>query len=204
MDKVRNGFRKAIRAIAIGLNTATGGTLHPNVITIISFVMHIPIAFYIYTGNFYVAAGLLIFFGLFDALDGELARLQNRASKTGMFLDSTTDRLKEILLYIGICGYFVSVDQAIYCVWAVAACGLGIFISYLNAWGEVVTANSTHNPGNKKTNQQFRGGLMTFDVRMAMIALALALNLLNLAVVAIPLLSIVTILQRYNSISKKL
>ena len=48
------------------------------------------------------AALLLAVFGLFDTLDGELARLQGTESPQGAFLDSVTDRMKEILVYVGL------------------------------------------------------------------------------------------------------
>src|SRR5690606_33290569 len=148
---------------ARGLNTATGGKLSPHFVTIFGLCMHFPIALLIASGDFISAAILLVVFGLFDTLDGALARIQNRESKTGMLLDSVTDRIKEILLYTSAAYYFASIHDAAVAVWAVAACGAALLVSYTNAWGEVVTAGT---PKPKQTNQTFRGGIMSYDMRI--------------------------------------
>ncbi|MDQ5958686.1 MAG: CDP-alcohol phosphatidyltransferase family protein, partial [Patescibacteria group bacterium] len=57
------------------LNKISGGKITPNGITWFGFFMHIPIAYFIATGNLIIAGVGLIIFGLFDTLDGELARL---------------------------------------------------------------------------------------------------------------------------------
>src|ERR1700685_1523813 len=80
VDVLRKSARNLIRHLAGMLDRLSGGRLHPNTITIIGFVMHAPIAVLIATRHNLWAAGLLVFFGLFDTLDGELARLQNSDS----------------------------------------------------------------------------------------------------------------------------
>src|SRR5688572_773856 len=102
IDAVRAGIRKVMHHVAVWLNRLTGGKLSPDLVTIVGLVMHIPIALLIGTGDHNIlAALLLVVFGLFDTLDGELARLQNRSSVRGMLLDASTDRMKETLLYVG-------------------------------------------------------------------------------------------------------
>lgn len=202
MNAIRNFVRAIMRQIARALNTVTGGHLSPHVVTIFGFLMHIPIAVLIARGYFIYAGLGLAFFGLFDTLDGELARLQNRSSKIGMLLDSVTDKMKEAILYIGVAYFFVYSDQAWWAVWAVAACGASLLVSYVNAWGEVVTKDvkdAAH-----QTNKTFRSGLMTFDVRMFVLVVGLLFNQLIPAVIIITVLSWLTALQRVNVIVKKL
>src|SRR5205085_12126990 len=91
LDAVRDMVRAVMRTVARGLNRLTGGKLSPNAVTIVGLLAHLPIAYFIATGRLTLAAVLLVIFGLFDTLDGELARLQKRASNIGMFLDSATD-----------------------------------------------------------------------------------------------------------------
>ena len=83
------------------IDKTTKGWVTPDMVTLFGFAMHLPIAWFIATGADLWAAGLLIVFGLFDTLDGELARLQQKASARGMLLDASTDRMKEVLLYTG-------------------------------------------------------------------------------------------------------
>jgi CDP-diacylglycerol---glycerol-3-phosphate 3-phosphatidyltransferase len=54
------------------------------------------------TGNFALGGTLIIVAGIFDALDGTLARLTNRVTAFGAFLDSTTDRFAEGAVFFGI------------------------------------------------------------------------------------------------------
>jgi CDP-diacylglycerol--glycerol-3-phosphate 3-phosphatidyltransferase len=201
LEAIRNLVRRALGHVAKAINRLTGGHLNPNVVTIFGFVMHLPIALLIAQGYFIYAAIALVFFGLFDTLDGALARLQNRPSKLGMLLDSVTDRMKEVILYVGIAYFFVWSGQSFWAVWAVAACGAGLVVSYINAWGEVVTKDIKTN---RETNKAFRGGLMSFDVRMFTLVIGLALNLLIPAIVIITILSWYTAFDRLKRISQYL
>ena len=50
-----------------------------------------------------VIAGLMVLVsGLFDIVDGSVARATNSVSKRGAFLDSTLDRIGEVAIYFGI------------------------------------------------------------------------------------------------------
>src|SRR6185295_9921593 len=102
MDTIRSAVRAVVRTLARLLNKVTGGHITPAMVTYTSLLAHIPIAWLIATSHNLWAAGLLVVFGLFDVLDGELARLQGSASQAGMLLDSVTDRVKEVLLYVGV------------------------------------------------------------------------------------------------------
>jgi len=54
-----------------------------------------------------LAGGLLtLLTGLLDTLDGSLARATGESKKFGAFLDSILDRYTELIIYLGICGYF--------------------------------------------------------------------------------------------------
>lgn len=206
MDKVLDGVRDAGRAvmmiIARGLNRITFGKLHPNVVTIVGLLAHIGIALLIADQQLVLAAGLLVFFGLFDALDGSLAKLQNRASSAGMVLDATTDRMKEVLLYIGVAYYFVNIGQANFAVWAVAACGGSLLVSYVKAKGE--TAVRDKGLSANQVNRLFGDGLLRFEVRMLVLIVGLLSGYLDIAVVVIAVLAWLTAFQRLIRIIKKL
>lgn len=184
------------------VNHLTGGRLKPNTVTIVGLLAHVPIAWLIAERQFILGALLLIVFGLFDTLDGELARLQGTTSALGMLLDSTTDRMKEVILYIGIAFALVFTGHTLAIVWIVAACGGSLLVSYINAWGEVAIANS--NLYKHKVNQSFRGGFLRFEVRMFALVIGLLLNQLVFVVALLTVLSFYTALQRLNLISDKL
>jgi phosphatidylglycerophosphate synthase len=201
LDGVRTTVRSLFSGLAKGLDRLSGGRLTPNMVTIFGLLMHLPIAWLIAQQSYTWAAVLLIIFGLFDTLDGALARVQGRSSNRGMFLDSTTDRVKEILIYIGIAYALVASGQPYMAVWAVAACGISLLVSYINAWGEVTLAG--HKTSSHQTNQTLRSGLMSYDVRLALLALGLLLDQLPLAVVVVALLTFLTALQRINNVLRK-
>jgi CDP-diacylglycerol--glycerol-3-phosphate 3-phosphatidyltransferase len=83
--------------------------LTPNAITVIGTLMMFAIAAIISQGYLFLGGFLIIVAGLFDALDGSMARLTNTVSTFGAFLDSTTDRYAEAALFFGILNYLVNV-----------------------------------------------------------------------------------------------
>lgn len=204
LDIIRGGVRHMMRGIARFLNSLTGGKLSPNMVTITGLLAHIPIALLIAQGYLGYAALGLVVFGLFDTLDGELARLQKRPSAVGMFLDSATDRMKEIMLYCGIAVFMLNspvTNAAI--VILVAALGVSMLTSYLNAWGEVVLANYTSTKDHK-LNKTFRNGLLGFELRMFLIIVGLLTDKLAVVLSFILVLGILTVWQRFMNIIRHL
>lgn len=202
MDKIRDAVRAIMRQVARALNKITGGHLSPNAVTIIGLLAHLPIAYFIAFGKLELAAILLVIFGLFDTLDGELARLQKRTSNIGRFLDSTTDRMKEIILYTGIVYFLVSNNMANYAVWATVALGASVLTSYINAWGDAVVSNS--NIVHTNVNKAFRGGILRFEIRMFLLFVALLADKLQWFVVIIAVLASITACQRIFMVIKRL
>lgn len=202
LDGIRGGVRSVMSVVARGLNKVTGGHVSPNMITIIGLLAHIPIAYLIATSHNYWAAGLLVVFGLFDALDGELARLQKRASAAGMLLDASTDRMKEVMLYAGAAYSFVAVGRPYMTPWAVVACGASLCVSYVKAKGETAVKEKHFTPN--EINRLFQDGLGRFEIRMAILVLGLLSGRVILAVIVIALLSVYTAFERIIKISRKL
>lgn len=204
IDVVRQFFIRRIHWIAVRLNALTRGTLHPDVVTIFGCAMHFPIAVLIASGHWISAAIILFIFGLLDKLDGELARLQHRESNNGGFLDATTDRVKEVLLYTGVAYAFAASAHPKTAVWAVAACGASICVSYVRAKGETIFASQRKSKSYIAVNQLFRDGLLPFEVRMAMLFVGLLTGYLVWIVAAIAILASYTALDRLIRISRVL
>ena len=202
LDGCRGLVRGWMKHLAHVLNRLSGGRLSPNAVTLIGLAAHVPIALLIASGNYWWGAGLLAVFGLFDALDGELARLQKRAGSAGMLLDATTDRMKEVLLYCGVAYALIQSDQPTMAVWAVAACGASLCVSYVKAKGETAVMNSGLTPN--QINRLFQDGLLRFEVRMSVLIIGLVTNYLAEAVVIIAILSAYTAIDRLIKITTKL
>jgi CDP-diacylglycerol--glycerol-3-phosphate 3-phosphatidyltransferase len=203
LDALREGVRSMMRVIARWLNSATGGKLSPDTVTIVGLLAHIPIAWLIATQHNLWAAGLLVVFGLFDAVDGELARLQKRASSAGMLLDASTDRIKEVLLYTAAAYNIIAVTGRPYlAVWAVAACGASLCVSYVKAKGETAIKDA-HLTANE-INRLFGDGLMRFEVRMLILVIGLLSNRVALAVIVIAIGASLTTIGRLIRITREL
>ncbi len=80
--------------------------ISPNGITLIGFALTVAVAFLLAMGYFPLAGALLIVAAFFDGIDGALARLLNRVTRFGAFLDSTTDRFSEAALFLGLLIYY--------------------------------------------------------------------------------------------------
>lgn len=191
-----------MRVLARGLNTITRGKLSPNTVTIVGLLMHLPIAILIASGYFIYAAVLLVIFGLFDTLDGELARLQKRASAAGMLLDASTDRMKEVLLYTGSAYALACLGYIHGAAWAVAACGASLCVSYVKAKGETAVKDSHLSP--HEINRLFQDGWGRFEIRMFTLIIGLLINQLFAVIIIITILSTLTALSRLIKISRKL
>jgi phosphatidylglycerophosphate synthase len=95
--------RARVRGAALPVAALAGKLgLSPNALTVIGFGIACLAAWAAAAQLWLAAAALTIFGGSFDMLDGGLARLQNRITRFGAFLDSTLDRWGEGVVYIGI------------------------------------------------------------------------------------------------------
>jgi phosphatidylglycerophosphate synthase len=204
IDKATNVVRAVMQdSIAPFINRVTGEKITPDAVTLTSFVAHVPIAILIATRHNLWAALLLIVFGLLDALDGALARTQNRTTAHGVLLDSATDRMKEILLYIGVAYAVVTVTGHAYlAAWVVAACGCSLLTSYINAMGDAVMAK--YKVEKHVMNKTFRGGLFPFQMRMFVLVLGLITNHLSWAVIIIAVGAAYTATMRMLGVFAKL
>lgn len=195
MDSVKRVIRSFMRRVAQALNFISAGRITPNSVTIFGLLMHVPIAYLIATGDYAAGAILLIIFGLFDTLDGELARIQNRVSNVGMILDASTDRFKEVFLYTGAAYTLSQTERPEFAAWAVAACGFSISVSYIKAKGESAVSESGMS-ANDKNKALFRDGLLPFEVRMFVLVVGLLTDTLLQCVAIIAVLSAYTALER--------
>lgn len=202
IDSIRLRIRRLVRGVARQLDHFSGHRITPSMVTITGVVLHVLIALLIASRHNFWAAVALVIFGLFDTLDGELARLQKRASAGGMFLDASTDRIKEVMLYMGAAWAFASLNNPYMGMWAVAACGASLLVSYVKAKGEAAVADS--HLSFTERNKLFQDGFMRFEVRMVILIIGLLFNLLAIAVGLIAILAAGTALARLVRITRYL
>jgi CDP-diacylglycerol--glycerol-3-phosphate 3-phosphatidyltransferase len=105
----------------------------PNVITWSALIFNFWASLLFASGRFAAAGGMMILAGLCDLLDGPVARLQNRVSLFGAFLDSIFDRYADLMLFLGLLVYYVHVDRFRYAVLTGAAMAGAVMVSYAKA-----------------------------------------------------------------------
>ncbi|HEX8315943.1 MAG TPA: CDP-alcohol phosphatidyltransferase family protein [Flavisolibacter sp.] len=118
----------------------------PNVVTVIGFLLNIGVAVIFILGAekterndlSYVgwAGGLILFAGLFDMLDGQVARLGKMSSSFGALLDSVLDRYSELFMFLGICYYLIAHHYFISSLLAFIGLVGSMMVSYTRARAE--------------------------------------------------------------------
>jgi CDP-diacylglycerol--glycerol-3-phosphate 3-phosphatidyltransferase len=107
--------------------------LSPNIVTILGLLINLAAAYLIFRGKFVIAGITILFAGIFDMLDGLLARKMKKQTKFGGFLDSTTDRLSEGAIYLGLIVYFINAGKNGPAVLSYCVMFLSFLISYIRA-----------------------------------------------------------------------
>ena len=138
----------------------------PNLVTIVGFLLNIGVAAIFVVGaersnrgDFsYIgwAGGLILFAGLFDMLDGQVARLGKMSSSFGAFLDSVLDRYSELFMFLGICYYLVSQHYFVSSLFAFIGLIGSMMVSYTRARAEGLGI-------------QVKGGLMQRPERVVLV-----------------------------------
>lgn len=102
-ERLKRVAHAAIDPLVRGL-ARTGIT--PDALTVTGLLVSVVAALAFVDGSFRVGAVLLLVSGVFDLLDGQLARIRGHVTRFGAFLDSTLDRLGEALVLAGIAGFY--------------------------------------------------------------------------------------------------
>ena len=125
LNRLRNRLEPFLNRSALSL--ASRG-LSPNQLSLLSFFASIAAAImyalssHATSANSYfitlLAGIILLIGGLFDVLDGAVARLTNKSTKRGAFMDSLLDKVGEIVVFIAI--YLGNLSSAFWCLIAIS------------------------------------------------------------------------------------
>jgi CDP-diacylglycerol--glycerol-3-phosphate 3-phosphatidyltransferase len=156
----------------------------PDALTVFGMLLHFLYAWLIASGNIRLA-GVAIALGVpLDALDGALARkIGSAQGKFGAFLDSTSDRLAEIILFAGYIIYFFKQDD----IWMVATAYIALtgslMVSYTRSRAEALGLSC-------------KVGILTRVERYVVIVLSLILDLPEVGIVILAVGTYITVAQR--------
>ena len=172
--------------------------ISPNQVTITGTVLNLAAAALVVAtslAHHLVWAGIVFLIaGCFDMLDGALARLAQKVTPFGAFLDSTLDRVSEGVIFAAI-GYVLAIDGRSIDVALVVLALLGsILVSYTRARAEALGV-------------ECKVGLMSRPERVVLIAIGLFFNVLPYVIYIMLALTAFTVIQRvvhtYRQLSKQ-
>ena len=161
------------------------GWIHPNVLTIIGIIPQVLFFFFL-QNHHYLPALLALLATPLDLLDGLVARVNNKVTAFGGFLDSTLDRVADFLLLAGLyVGGLISLPLTAFLVITT------FLISYTRSRGELAS----------HARLAFNVGLIERPERIGLIFLIIAAQLVWPAIISSLawlwlILSLYTVLQR--------
>lgn len=155
----------------------------PNMLTLLGLTMTLGVAVVLGLGHTTLGGWLFLLSGLFDALDGTLARVTNRKTPFGAFLDSTCDRYADAAILAGMMIPFLRTGQHTQVILAFVAIVGSVLVSYTRARAEGL-------------GLECKVGLLTRLERFLLVAAALILNQVTPVLWLLAILTNFTALQR--------
>jgi len=166
--------------------------INPNTLTLFGLVLSLISAFFFAKRDLFWAGGFLLAGGFFDALDGIVARTNNRTTKYGGFLDSVCDRFADAAIIIGaMYGGLTELFSIPFWLTGTLAIFGSLMVSYTRARAEAAGASASV-------------GFADRPARMIILIVGAFIDMVNFAVFSIVILSFITILQRIAHAKKTL
>jgi CDP-diacylglycerol--glycerol-3-phosphate 3-phosphatidyltransferase len=155
----------------------------PDTLTWIGLAINIVAAGFIAMGHIIAGGVLVLIAGLFDILDGALARFTNKTTIFGGFLDSTLDRLSEAVVFIGLLIFYAPLGDVLTMALIFIAMIGSFLTSYLRARAEGLGLTCSV-------------GLFTRAERVIILCLGLIFDKILIALAILVILSFTTVGQR--------
>jgi CDP-diacylglycerol--glycerol-3-phosphate 3-phosphatidyltransferase len=155
----------------------------PNALTFVNLALNIVAAYVIATGHFLPGGVLVLVAGLFDLLDGALARFTKKTTKFGAILDSVADRISEAAILCGLLIWYVPQGASLEIVLIFAVLIGSFLVSYIRARAEGL-------------GWQCQVGLFTRAERVIVLAIALLVNQIFIALCVLAVFVFITVVQR--------
>ena len=110
--------------------------VRPDTLTVVGWTLALCAAVLFGLGHARVAGLVMLTGGVFDALDGAVARETNRMTSFGAFLDSTLDRISEAAVFVGLIFFYAGADRPYETLIAAVAMTFSVLTSYTRARAE--------------------------------------------------------------------
>lgn len=132
-ESVKTGFLNLVEPLG---DVLVRLRINPNLFTTVGFSISIFAGYFFATGSLRWGALFIFLSGIFDILDGKIARGSNRVTRFGALYDSTLDRYAEMFTYFGVAYHFIKQGMFISSLASCIALGGSIMVSYVRARAE--------------------------------------------------------------------
>lgn len=158
--------------------------LSPDLLTVLGTLSHFLFAWLIAEGRFQWAAIAIAVIAPLDALDGALARkLGRKQGGFGAFLDSTLDRLAEIVMFGGFILYYMGQGDTLMLALSYITITGSLMVSYARARAEALGLSA-------------KEGLLSRVERYVVLTFFLFIQMPHIALILMSVLTYVTVFQR--------
>jgi CDP-diacylglycerol---glycerol-3-phosphate 3-phosphatidyltransferase len=185
LEKTRRSLANAVAPPLARLLSRT--PLTPDIVTWLGFLLTVGAAVLIVFGHLLAAGAVVLGAGLFDMLDGALARLTDRVSRFGGILDSTLDRLSEAAVLLALLTLSLQEGRVLY----------GVLIGVVLLGSQMVSYIRARMEG---LGIECKAGFFTRPERVVILSLGLMLNQFDFALLSalgiIALFSWITVVER--------
>jgi len=179
---IRRNLAHRITDPIVGILSKSGIT--PNALTFINLALNIAAAFIIATGHFLLGGILVLVAGLFDLLDGALARFSKQTTRFGAILDSVADRISEAAIFCGLLVWYIPQQGTSLEIVLIFVVLIGSFlVSYIRARAEGL-------------GWQCQVGLFTRAERVIVLAVGLLINQIFIVLCVLVVFVFFTVVQR--------
>jgi phosphatidylglycerophosphate synthase len=152
-----------------------------------------------------ILAGIIVqLSSVLDGVDGDLAKLSNKVTATGGFLDSVLDRYADIAILVGIGGYCHFLEGNEYAIVCVFAAIIGsLMVSYTRAASEKIQGFSFRSPiSNYLSNRDVRLFAVFVGSLLAFVFKATGYPIITFILVFIAVITNATVMRRIIEIGR--
>lgn len=172
--------------------------ISPNALTFIGLLINIGAAVLFGFANaenqrrMFLYAGLVIIgAGIFDMVDGRVARATNQVTQFGGFFDSVIDRYSDVALFFGLLVYYARANRFLYIVITALVMVSSVLVSYARARAESLIPSC-------------KVGFMERPERIVLIIIGALFNRMGPVLWIIALLSTITVIHRIRYTKQQL
>jgi len=196
MINLANSRESAARWLTAPLVTILGKSrLKPNTVTWLGLAIDVVAAGAIATNHLITAGVLVLLSGLFDLIDGALARFTNQATSFGALLDSTFDRMSDAVLFLGLLAlYILNFTPTVFMLAPSTEYVVTITLIFLALVAAFLTSYVRSRA--EGLGIDCRVGLFTRFERVIILALGLLFNQILIALLVLVVLAFATVGQR--------